>query len=430
MIHAIHPLSATAEGLFESEPDNTSVEKFQFFHADKGKPLATPWQVALSRAILLRKYDISTGIIVDCACGSGIQIAAYSEIFQRPVIGVELNPARAQASAVNLRTIFTERGNTSLGRLRDSRVVVGDGRNGREIIEFLSNDLAAEAMPEVAFLHLDPARPRNSRTHSLAEMTPRLDEVFRGWHPHLVNHNNGPAILLDLSPRLSRTQMLEVEALVERFWPSIRKTWTWTSRGQGRIDRLALWVGQIANTMHNRRFIRIPPNPKEPPYELLGGAKIEPVTQANKLSNTMLKRGEYVSLIDAALVESGMANDWLKSPEINLTYHWLIDSGRRPTIYHEKPLELLAPESQYLVQCTGRIADVIPHELNLDTVDTFVDICIKNNLRKVTIRTKLLPELQPMLQGSLDRQLARRGGQKDGVLIRLPSKPTFLLCVV
>ena len=48
----IKPLEASSEGLIESVKDNTSAEGMIFFHADEGKPLATPWQVALSRAIL------------------------------------------------------------------------------------------------------------------------------------------------------------------------------------------------------------------------------------------------------------------------------------------------------------------------------------------------------------------------------------------
>ncbi len=132
MPRIIHPLSEPSEGLFENNPDKTSIEQFKFFHANEGKPLATPWQVALSRAIMLREYQLPEGVILDCACGSGIQIAAYSEILKRPIVGVELNESRARASAVNFRTVFTERGDDSIDRLKESVFVVGDGRNGSE----------------------------------------------------------------------------------------------------------------------------------------------------------------------------------------------------------------------------------------------------------------------------------------------------------
>ena len=212
MARILHPLSESSEGLFENNPDKTSIEQFKFFHANEGKPLATPWQVALSRAIMLRDYQIPEGPILDCACGSGIQIAAYSEILKRPIIGVELNENRARASAVNFRTVFTERGNSSLERIKNSVFVAGDGRDGSAIMSLLKLESKS-----IAFLHLDPARPRNSRAHALSEMAPRLDEVFAGWKPHIKSDAAGPTILLDLSPRLSQNQMLEVEDLVEKL---------------------------------------------------------------------------------------------------------------------------------------------------------------------------------------------------------------------
>lgn len=145
MTRIFHPLSESSEGLFENNPDKTSIEQFKFFHADEGKPLATPWQVALSRAIMLRDYQIPEGAILDCACGSGIQIAAYSEILKRPIIGVELNESRARASAVNFRTVFTERGDNSLERIKNSVFVAGDGRDGSAIMSLLK--LESESVP-------------------------------------------------------------------------------------------------------------------------------------------------------------------------------------------------------------------------------------------------------------------------------------------
>jgi len=106
MEEIIRPLDARSDGLVESMKDPTSAEGMVFFHADEGKPLATPWQVAISRAILLSNIQIPEGHILDCACGSGIQIAAYSAIFKRPALGIELNPQRAKASAINFRNIF------------------------------------------------------------------------------------------------------------------------------------------------------------------------------------------------------------------------------------------------------------------------------------------------------------------------------------
>jgi len=427
MSRIIHPISEPSTGLFENNPDKTSIEKFRFFHADEGKPLATPWQVALSRAIMLRDFPLSDGIILDCACGSGIQIAAYSEILKRPIVGIELNEARARASAVNFRTIFTERGNDSIKRLEDSVIIVGDGRNGSNIITMLtSSGLGSD---KVAFLHLDPARPRNSRAHALSEMAPRLDEVFDGWRPYLVESESGPAILLDLSPRISKEQMIEVENLVESNWPGIGKTWTWTSRGRGRVDRLALWLGSVADSNAPRRFVRIPPDPTAPPFIILGGSPIgvESVEVNNR--SITAQRGLYMTIVDSALVESGLADSWLESLSFGTGYEWIKSSGRRPMICHAEPITNSQFELNNLIVTSGRIVEIIHRELTLETVDDFVDICLTHEVGKLTIRAGLAPEIQPKLQGSLDRQLARRHGTRDAFLLSNPSGDNFLLCV-
>lgn len=426
MVQILEPLSTSSDGLFEHNPDKTSVEKFKFFHADEGKPLATPWQVALSRALILRRYNLSQGIILDPACGSGIQIAAYSEILGRPIVGVELNLERARASAVNFRTIFTERGATSIERLKNSKIIVGDGTKGDEIISLLSEN---NADSKIALLHLDPARPRNSREHSLSEMAPKLDQVFAGWQDHLLTTPNGPPILLDLSPRISNEQMLEVEALVEQFWPNSNKTWTWTSRGRGRVDRLALWIGPIAEPGISRRFVRIPPDPKQPPFEMLGGQPLQLEPKQLTANDKVPKRGDFASVIDSALVESGMAEDWLESLNIGEEYEWSSTTGRRPTIYHSKSLNNIPHGSEILVQCTGKIVDLIHDDLTMETVDSFVEICLTNDIKKLTIRASLAPDLHPKLQGSFDRQLAKRHGSRDAFLLKRPNHATFLLCI-
>ena len=427
MPRIINPLSEPSTGLFENNPDKTSIEKFKFYHADEGKPLATPWQVALSRAIMLRDYQLPEGIILDCACGSGIQISAYSEILKRPIVGIELNENRARASAVNFRTVFTERGDNSLNRLQDSIIVVGDGRNGAEIMSTLASEGLQEQ--QVAFLHLDPARPRNSRAHALSEMTPRLDEVFAGWKPYLAVGNTGPAILLDLSPRLSPNQMLEVEDLVEQFWPNTNKTWTWTSRGRGRVDRLALWLGPIAEQNKIRRFVRIPPDPTRPPFIMLGGAPIAENDEATKEPHVSAQRSNYVSIIDSALVESGLADDWLETLSFGTDYTWAEAKGRRPVIYHSTPIGNSSSEAINLVVTTGRIIDFINDELTIETVDSFVEICLEHDINKLTVRAGLDPDIQPKIQGSLDRQLARRHGSRTAFLLRNPHDENYLLCV-
>ena len=212
----IKPLEASSEGLVESIKDATSAEGMIFFHANEGKPLATPWQVALARSKLLTELELPDGYILDCACGSGIQLGAHLALLQRAGIGVELNVKRAQASAVNLQAIAKYRNEEGLERMQKTRIVAGDGRDGATVCATLADHFKLDDYPPIAFLHLDPARPRNSRTHGLDEMAPRLDEVFKGWVPYLSEGKNGPALLLDLSPRLGiEVRQLKTQSFTE-----------------------------------------------------------------------------------------------------------------------------------------------------------------------------------------------------------------------
>ena len=67
----------------QSVPD-ASFNDLSFFHASEGKPLATPWQVAMTRADYLAQFDLPKGMLLDCACGSGIQLAAYASRLKQP----------------------------------------------------------------------------------------------------------------------------------------------------------------------------------------------------------------------------------------------------------------------------------------------------------------------------------------------------------
>lgn len=424
----LRPLDVKTDGLVESMKDSTSAEGMIFFHADEGKPLATPWQVAISRAILLNQNQIPDGHILDCACGSGIQIAAYSAIFKRPALGIELNPQRARASAVNFRNIFKLRGGNTENILNKSIFLAADGRDGAGAIEKLST--ANNGQAKIALLHLDPARPRNSRSHSLDEMKPRLDEIFDGWKEHLAETKSGPCILLDLSPRLSHNQRLEVESIVDRYWPEITKTWTWTSRGKGRVDRLALWLGGLANKALARRFVRISPDLKQEPFIIEGGLKLDIGEDIPASSHRMPKRGEYISILDSALVECGLAKYWLAEKIDPEKTFWVESTGRRPQIHHEEKLTLDDKSERTLIQASGRIIEIFHQQLTPETVDGFVEQAIANDIKKVTIRTPLEPSLHPKIQGSFDRQLARRSGKREGFIIQHPNSEMSMLCVV
>ena len=96
---------AEDNGTTQTSPDSTAPEGTVFHHANDGRPLATPWQVATERSMALVDQPLADGYIVDPACGSGLQIWAHALTLGRPAIGIELDPARALASALNLQPL-------------------------------------------------------------------------------------------------------------------------------------------------------------------------------------------------------------------------------------------------------------------------------------------------------------------------------------
>jgi hypothetical protein len=387
--------------------DSTAPEGLLFHYADEAKPLATPWQVAIERAKMVRRFQLPDGLILDPACGSGIQLAAYCAMMGRKGLGIEMDEPTAIAANSNLLRVSNHGFNSSL---IESNIRIGDGTIGDEILE-------------VGMLHLDPARPRNSRTHGLDEMAPKLPDVFSAWKNVLTTGKRGPAILLDLSPRLVEKQRAEVETIVEGFWPGIGKTWVWTSRGRGRIDRLSLWLGQLSTPGISRRFVRIPPDIKDKPVVVEGNG--------NEISDHRRppRKGEHISILDAALVESGLAVEFLNSVLPNQDIIWSITQGRRPQIHHSGPFEFENKNQELLIQASGRIVKLVHCELSEETIPRLVEASRDYGFGKLTLRVSMNPDAQPRLQGSLDRQLISNGGSHTGFVAKQPHDSMLLLCL-
>ena len=401
----LSPSQADLSGPTANDP--TAPEGLVFHYADEAKPLATPWQVAVERAKMVRKCGLPGGAILDPACGSGIQLAAYCAMISREGYGIEMDESTAKAANSNLRRVAEHGFGQSL---LSSTIKIGDGTIG-------------EYEQKFAMLHLDPARPRNSRTHGLDEMAPRLPEIFEAWKDALNHGERGPAILLDLSPRLDNSQRLEVEEIVESFWPNIGKTWVWTSRGRGRVDRLSLWIGQLSTPGISRRFVRIPPDFKDKPLIIEGD--FEEISEHRRPP----RKGEHVSILDAALVESGLALHFLRDLIPGQEITWSIIDGRRPQIHHSQPIIFENKQEKMLVQATGRIVKLVHSELSLETISHLVEASRDYGFGKLTLRVALEPQLQPKLQGSLDRQLFSKGGEHVGFVAKQPHDSMLLLCL-
>lgn len=401
----------------QSVPD-ASFNELSFFHASEGKPLATPWQVAMTRADYLAQFDLPNGMLLDCACGSGIQLAAYASRLKQAALGVELDRDRAIASCLNLNTIARHYASFDQGWHRRSLVVSGDGTASEDI----ASHIGLEAN-SIAVLMLDPARPRNSRTHSLDEMQPNLPSVFDAWKPYLASTSRGPCIVLDLSPRLTQELRDGVESIVDSFWPGIERTWTWMSRGGGRVDRLELWLGGVATPNISKRFVRL--------SRTFGGEDTiieqHESTPSHRHGLNTPRRNEWVTILDAALVESGLVDAWLgEQLSTAEDVRWAESSPRRPRIHHNGPLK---DDSHPFVVASGRVVELLDISLDEANIDSIVATALENDISAMTIRCGVDAQLQPRLQGSIDRQLRNRQGRRKAFLTRHTSSNHLLLCV-
>ena len=85
------------------------VEKNPTLHVSESlKKLATPWHIALERAKRVNDKNLNDGYILDLACGSGIQLAAYSIELNKPCIGIEINKERAKTAEKTLKNILNK----------------------------------------------------------------------------------------------------------------------------------------------------------------------------------------------------------------------------------------------------------------------------------------------------------------------------------
>jgi hypothetical protein len=111
------------------------------------------------------------------------------------------------------------------------------------------------------------------------------------------------------------------------------------------------------------------------------------------------------------------------------TIHWGVVEGRRPQIHHDHSLRLEG-NNHLLIQATGKIATLAHMNLTLEDVDALVKVALDHDIQKLTVRVSLDPEIQPKVQGAIDRQLARRHGKRTAFVVQQPGDEMLLLCVL
>tara|TARA_B100000029_G_scaffold503883_1_gene581701 strand:+ start:4837 stop:6138 length:1302 start_codon:yes stop_codon:yes gene_type:complete len=376
----------------------------EFHMTEDMRRLSTPWFVALARAQRIDGNSLPAGVILDAAAGSGVQLIAYGRELVRPVLGIEKDGNIAVLCAANMYLNSKE---DELQRTMD-RVVIGDGSDSEGAITEYWNSLrkaGTRAHPPIAMLHLDPARPTDAQNHEIDEMEPSVASILEGWSDQLQSGPKGPAVLLDLSPRLGEDQRGLVEANVRMALPGAEFTWEWLSQGGGRVDRLSLWVGSLASeTSH--RCVRM--GRKNIIAEIEGN----PTNSETVVISEPPPYGAHLTIVDPALVQSGLQEAWLEQVMSDGSgYSWLRLEGRRPMLIHTDPL-INSDKLSGFVVATG---EIVQHRLRppeLHTIDQVASSIAKNGIGKITLRCSLDPDVHPTIQRRLDSELKQIEGLK------------------
>jgi hypothetical protein len=123
--------------------------------------------------------------------------------------------------------------------------------------------------------------------------------------------------------------------------------------------------------------------------------------------------GAFISIIDPALIQSGLQEEWLaKAVKQDSGHSWLRIEGRRPLLIHTEPLNNSEEIGGFVVS-TG---EVVQHRLTppeLHSIEQVASSASKNDIGKITLRCTLDPEIQPTLQRRLDKALRDIDGSKS-----------------
>jgi len=397
--------------------------------------LATPWRIAASRAHLIAGCELPPGVILDPACGSATQLVALCCELQLAGIGVELDGAAAPFAAVNLAR-SSEWSESDAGECAwgdSSRVLWGNGLDADGVMAAYRASVG-EDDSRISLLHIDPERPVDAQQHTLEEMQPRLDLLLKAWAPYISPDGEVPALILDLSPRLSGQQRSEVDDIINSLWPNAARTWQWLTQGRGRIDRLSVWVGPVASPS---------------PISLVRMAKdgnlvtlMGEATDTEQSADVSVEIGNWVTLVDPALLASGLASKWIDiATEPACEWQWLRCDGRRPLLATDSSLIQHEIASAFY-SVSGEVVCFSSTEWNMSgdeaiaaTAAGLAEEAIDSGLTSLHLRCSMNPELQPKMQSAIDRSMRRLNTELDeesrGFLVEMDSTPCqYLLCRV
>lgn len=370
--------------------------------------LLTPEIVCNFRAAQVPVTRIPEGFILDPAAGSGGQLAAYGEKLRRDCVGVELSPRRAVRCA------------NSLTRLEDSSenlAICGDGLDSEGVMALVREKIGGM---KVAMLHVDPARPLDAQNHSISEMEPPLRPLLEAWSDYLESGEFGVSLLLDLSPRLASKQRMEVEAIVRELFPDVNVMWEWLSRGGGRVDRLTIHTGGLAQEDGEVRCIRLH---RDGSFDVLSGKM--PVHDIEWLNIDPVV-GDILALIDPVVIQSDLREAYEIGAGQEGEVKWVHDSDRRPMAILNEGLQV-GCTSRAFTSIQGRVEERIEGSLNLMMIDSLAATAMRYGLSKIQIRCACDPKMHTKIKNRLDLILGDTEGEK-GFLVDAPNGNSLFLC--
>ena len=380
---------------------------------DQMRRLSTPWSIAVERSIRISNSEFLPGVLLDPACGSGIHLAAMCLETGRVGLGIELDEEAGKFAAANMNRLL-EKGDGP-GRL-SNRILIGDGVDAEGALKTYHDSLedsGISSTPPVSLLHIDPARPLDAQNHTLDEMAPPIGELLKSWVPRMNQDERGPALLLDLSPRLSRKQRGEIDAILNEVAPGAARTWEWLSQGGGRIDRLSVWVGPLASES-SHRAIRM--GQKTPLRTVEAGSTSPFISEKRGMPPSF---DQWIVIVDPAVVEARLHDAWLTSfdaPEYNPI--WQRASLRRPILVSDTP----PPDSLLDDPFTVAVGRVCGHRLSppdMENAPTVARAAERSGIGHLVLRCEVDPELHPKIQKRLNKALKGVEGER-GFIVDVP----------
>ena len=100
--------------------------------------------------------------------------------------------------------------------------------------------------------------------------------------------------------------------------------------------------------------------------------------QTKRIGLQTARRNEWVTILDAALVESGLVDAWLNQQLSQVAdIRWASSSPRRPRIHHNGPLK---EDEHPFVVASGRVVELLDVLLDETNIDTIVSAALENDI--------------------------------------------------